>query len=82
MTGFQVVILWSDVLIWLLVAAGVGKNVRNDNNAALMKHQICFWCGWAVGAYYYNFAIEFVGVLLRDLTAKGSWYEDNERKFE
>ncbi|MBK8892017.1 MAG: ABC transporter permease [Dechloromonas sp.] len=27
MTGFQVVILWSDVLIWLLVAAGIGLGV-------------------------------------------------------
>ena len=24
MTGFQIVVLWSDMLIWLLVAAGVG----------------------------------------------------------
>jgi len=27
MTGFQVVVLWSDMLIWLLVAAGVGVGV-------------------------------------------------------
>ena len=27
MTGFQIVILWSDVLIWLLVAAGIGLGV-------------------------------------------------------
>ena len=27
MTGFQVVVLWSDILIWLLVAAGLGVGV-------------------------------------------------------
>jgi peptide/nickel transport system permease protein len=27
MTGFQIVILWSDILIWLLVAAGIGVGV-------------------------------------------------------
>jgi peptide/nickel transport system permease protein len=27
MTGFQVVVLWSDMLIWLLVAAGIGVGV-------------------------------------------------------
>ncbi len=27
MTGFQVVVLWSDILIWLLVAAGIGVGV-------------------------------------------------------
>jgi peptide/nickel transport system permease protein len=27
MTGFQIVVLWSDMLIWLLVAAGIGVGV-------------------------------------------------------
>jgi peptide/nickel transport system permease protein len=27
MTGFQIVVLWSDILIWLLVAAGIGVGV-------------------------------------------------------
>jgi peptide/nickel transport system permease protein len=27
MMGFQIVILWSDILIWLLVAAGIGVGV-------------------------------------------------------
>jgi ABC-type microcin C transport system permease subunit YejB len=27
MTGFQIVVLWSDVLIWLLVVAGIGVGV-------------------------------------------------------
>ncbi|MGA7477506.1 MAG: ABC transporter permease [Azonexus sp.] len=36
MTGFQVVILWSDVLIWLLVAAGVGFGVLIARNPPLL----------------------------------------------
>ena len=36
MTGFQVVILWSDVLIWLLVAAGVGLGVLIVYNPPLL----------------------------------------------
>ena len=27
MTGFQIVVLWSDILVWLLVAAGIGVGV-------------------------------------------------------
>ena len=27
MMGFQIVVLWSDMLIWLLVAAGIGVGV-------------------------------------------------------
>ena len=27
MSGFQIVILWSDILVWLLVAAGFGVGV-------------------------------------------------------
>ena len=36
MTGFQIVILWSDVLIWLLVAAGVGFGVLIARNPPLL----------------------------------------------
>ena len=36
MTGFQIVILWSDVLIWLLVAAGIGFGVLIANNPPLL----------------------------------------------
>jgi len=36
MTGFQIVILWSDVLIWLLVAAGIGFGVLIARNPPLL----------------------------------------------
>ena len=36
MTGFQIVILWSDVLIWLLVAAGIGFVVLISRNPPLL----------------------------------------------
>ena len=36
MMGFQVVVLWSDVLIWLLVAAGVGVGVLISKNPPLL----------------------------------------------
>ncbi|MFZ2974326.1 MAG: ABC transporter permease [Ferribacterium limneticum] len=34
--GFQVVVLWSDILIWLLVAAGVGVGVLIAKNPPLL----------------------------------------------
>ena len=36
MTGFQIVILWSDALIWLLVAAGIGFGVLIARNQPLL----------------------------------------------
>jgi peptide/nickel transport system permease protein len=36
MMGFQVVVLWSDVLIWLLVAAGIGLGVLIARNPPLL----------------------------------------------
>jgi peptide/nickel transport system permease protein len=36
MMGFQIVILWSDVLIWLLVAAGIGFGVLIAENPPLL----------------------------------------------
>ena len=36
MMGFQVVILWSDMLIWLLVASGVGVGVLIANSPPLL----------------------------------------------
>ena len=36
MMGFQVVILWSDILIWLLVAAGIGLGVLIARNEPLL----------------------------------------------
>lgn len=35
MTGFQIVVLWSDVLVWLLVAAGVGVGLLIARNPPL-----------------------------------------------
>uniref|UniRef100_Q47GG3 Binding-protein-dependent transport systems inner membrane component n=1 Tax=Dechloromonas aromatica (strain RCB) TaxID=159087 RepID=Q47GG3_DECAR len=36
MMGFQIVVLWSDVLIWLLVVAGVGVGFLIANNPPLL----------------------------------------------
>jgi len=36
MMGFQIVVLWSDVLIWLLVAAGLGVGVLIAKNPPLL----------------------------------------------
>ena len=36
MMGFQVVVLWSDILIWLLVAAGLGVGVMIAKNPPLL----------------------------------------------
>lgn len=36
MMGFQVVVLWSDILIWLLVAAGVGLGVLISRSPPLL----------------------------------------------
>jgi peptide/nickel transport system permease protein len=36
MMGFQVVVLWSDMLIWLLVAAGIGLGVLIARNPPLL----------------------------------------------
>jgi peptide/nickel transport system permease protein len=36
MMGFQIVVLWSDILIWLLVAAGVGVGVLIAKNPPLL----------------------------------------------
>jgi hypothetical protein len=36
MMGFQIVVLWSDVLIWLLVAAGIGLGVLISRNPPLL----------------------------------------------
>ncbi|MBI2276339.1 MAG: ABC transporter permease [Dechloromonas sp.] len=36
MTGFQIVVLWSDILIWLLVAAGVGFGLLIAKNPPLL----------------------------------------------
>ena len=36
MMGFQIVVLWSDVLVWLLVAAGVGVGVLIAKNPPLL----------------------------------------------
>jgi len=36
MMGFQIVVLWSDVLIWLLVAAGVGVGLLIARNPPLL----------------------------------------------
>ena len=38
MMGFQVVVLWSDILIWLLVAAGVGcRRADREKSAAACR---------------------------------------------
>ena len=37
MMGFQIVVLWSDVLIWLLVAAGIGVGVLIAKNPPLLS---------------------------------------------
>jgi peptide/nickel transport system permease protein len=36
MMGFQIVVLWSDILIWLLVAAGVGVGLLISRNPPLL----------------------------------------------
>ncbi len=36
MMGFQIVVLWSDVLIWLLVAAGIALGVLIARNPPLL----------------------------------------------
>ncbi|HXE39333.1 MAG TPA: ABC transporter permease [Azonexus sp.] len=36
MTGFQIVVLWSDILIWLLVAAGIGFGLLIAKNPPLL----------------------------------------------
>jgi len=36
MMGFQIVVLWSDILIWLLVAAGLGLGVMIAKNPPLL----------------------------------------------
>ena len=36
MMGFQIVVLWSDILIWLLVAAGLGVGVLIARNPPLL----------------------------------------------
>ena len=36
MMGFEIVILWSDLLIWLLVAAGVALGVLIARNPPLL----------------------------------------------
>ena len=37
MMGFQIIVLWSDVLIWLLVAAGMGVGVLIAKNPPLLS---------------------------------------------
>ena len=36
MSGFQVVVLWSDILIWLLVVAGIGLSIFISRNEPLL----------------------------------------------
>ncbi len=36
MTGFEIVVLWSDILVWLLVAAGLGVGVLIARNPPLL----------------------------------------------
>jgi peptide/nickel transport system permease protein len=36
MIGFQIIVLWSDVLIWLLVAGGIGLGVLIARNPPLL----------------------------------------------
>jgi peptide/nickel transport system permease protein len=36
MMGFEVIALWSDILIWLLVAAGIGVGVMIARNPPLL----------------------------------------------
>ena len=36
MMGFEIIVLWSDMLIWLLVAAGIGGGVLIAKNPPLL----------------------------------------------
>ena len=36
MMGFEVIVLWSDILIWLLVAGGIGVGVMIARNPPLL----------------------------------------------
>ncbi len=58
-------------------STGVGKEVRDHENAAFVDDLVCFWSGWAIGAFADDF--DFLGnpiyVFASDLVFKCCWDE-------